>query len=188
VVATFTARATTVIAPSFEELVANSELIFRGRVTAMRSISRHGDAKTAISTEVTFAIERTLRGSAGETITLEFLGGEIGGKRLHLAGWPRFAVGDRGIFFVEDRSGQVCPLMRLGHGRYRIAGDANTGTEHILREDFTALRTVQGVSLPMAEVNASRPPSVAAAALSVSAFESLVVERSAVLALPARRQ
>lgn len=182
------ARGTTVIAPSFDELVANSELVFRGRVTALRAVARQTDTKTAICTEVTFVVERALRGSAGETITLEFLGGEIGGKRLHLAGWPRFVVGDRGIFFVEDRTGSVCPLMRLGHGRYRIAGDPAAGTEHILREDFSVLRGAEDVSRPLAEVNPPASPFAATTGLSVSAFESLVVERSAAHALPVRPQ
>lgn len=182
-----TARATTVIPPSFDELVRDSELVFRGRVTAVQSVSRKAGARDYIATEVTFAVERTLRGTVGETLTLEFLGGNIGGRELRLAGWPRFEVGDRGIFFVEDRTGQVCPLMRLRHGRYRITGDsspAGGGTERVLRDDHSALRDVQEVTLPIVDTNTPRRVPPASETLSLQHFETLIAERSAALPRP----
>jgi hypothetical protein len=123
-----TSRATTVVPPSFDELVRESELIFRGRVTAVKS-DWSGEGKgRAPATWVTFAVERTLRGSAGDTLTLEYLGGEVGPKRLVLAGWPQFAVGDRGVFFVENREGRGGPLMRLRHGKYRVVSEGGNGS------------------------------------------------------------
>ncbi len=182
---TAAARATTVIPPNFDELVRESELIVRARVTAVKSVWRQSGARPVIATEVTFAIERTLRGTVGETLTLEFLGGVIGDKELRLAGWPRFEVGDRGVFFVEDRMGRACPLMRLGHGRYRIGAETGSTTERVLRDDRSPLRSVQEITAPLAETNRPRrSASSLADALTLPEFEARIVERSSALPRP----
>lgn len=186
-------RATTVVPPSFDELVQESELIFRGRVTAVKS-DWSGEGKgRAPATWVTFAVERTLRGSAGETITLEFMGGEVGQKRLVLAGWPQFAVGDRGVFFVENREGRVCPIMRLRHGKYRIVSEgAGAGVaegERVLRDDGTPLRAVAEVGTVLGEAAAAGPARASAQAtvgagaggLTLGEFEAQIAVRSAEL-------
>jgi len=196
-------RATTVVPPSFDELVRDSELIFRGRVTAVKSDWSGEGKRRAPATWVTFAVERTLRGSVGETITLEFMGGEVGQKRLVLAGWPKFAVGDRGVFFVENREGRVCPLMRLRHGKYRIVGEGGGGSagaranaeaqggavgdERVWRDDGTPLRAVAEVGAVLGErAPAGAVPTAAAAGagnggLTVAEFEAQIAARSAQL-------
>ena len=194
------ARATTVVPPSFDELVGESELIFRGRVTAVKS-DWSGEGKgRAPATWVTFAVERTLRGSAGETITLEFMGGEVGQKRLVLAGWPQFAVGDRGVFFVENREGRVCPLMRLRHGKYRVVSDGEnrdvsvTGAERVLRDDGAPLRAVAEVGAALGTKVAAGPVRAAAGGsagagtggLTLGEFEAQIAVRSA--ELPSKRE
>jgi hypothetical protein len=196
-------RATTVMAPSFDELVRESELIFRGRVTAVKS-DWSGEGKgRAMATWVTFTVERTLRGNVAETITLEFMGGEVGQKRLVLAGWPKFEVGDRGVFFVENREGRVCPLMRLRHGKYRIVSESDNGgavagtagaaagVERVLRDDGTPLRVVAEVSAALGENVAGESVLGAAvnmasegrSALTLVDFEAQVTARSAALPL-----
>src|SRR5262245_3348534 len=62
---TLDARATTVVPPSFPELVGQAEAIYRGQVKNVESrrVAR-ADGGTVIKTFVTFAIERTLKGQA----------------------------------------------------------------------------------------------------------------------------
>ncbi|MCX6953539.1 MAG: hypothetical protein NTV51_15420 [Verrucomicrobia bacterium] len=176
------ARATTVVPPSFDELVQASELVFRGRVTAVKS-DWAGEGKARhLATWVTFAVERTLRGSAGGEITLEFMGGESGAKRLVLAGWPQFAVGDRGVFFVEQRLGRVCPLMRLRHGKYRIVGEAGTASERVMRDDGTPLKSATDVSAPLVETSGANRAVTSNEALSLRNFEAQIETRSSELA------
>jgi hypothetical protein len=182
------ARGTTVIPPSFDELVRDSELIFRGRVTAVQSGWRGEGVRRKIATLVTFEVEKVLRGAASATLAMEFMGGEIGETRFELAGWPRFAVGDRGVFFVENRNGRVCPLFRLRHGRYRIAASAESGAEHILRDDFTPLRSTTGVGTPLAEAGVPARAAAPATAMTLREFEAQIAERSAALTrVPASR-
>jgi hypothetical protein len=165
-----------VIPPSFDELVQHSELVFRGRVVAMKSGWSGNGAKTRIATWVTFEVERALRGNVGETVTLEFLGGTVGEKRFEAIGWPSFEVGDRGVFFVENRNARMCPLMALRHGRYRIVTTADT-KERVVRDDYTPLRETSEVALALIEsMPMRRLPTDAA--LTVADFEARIVARS----------
>lgn len=180
-----TARATTVVPPTFDELVSTSELIFRGSVTAVESGWVGEGKQRRIVTRVSFAVERTLRGEAGATLTLEFLGGVVGDRALILAGWPTFAPGDRGVFFVENRTGRVCPLVRLRHGRYRVVADATSPAERIVRDDYTPLRAAADVVTPLGETTTPARAASPAPSLTLADFESQVTARSAALPHPA---
>lgn len=176
-------RATSVIPPSFDELVGDAELIFRGEVTGVRSGWVGDGARRRIATWVTFAVEHALRGTAGATLTLEFLGGSVGEKALVLAGWPSFAVGERGVFFVENRQGRICPLVRLRHGRYRIVPDPGAPAGRVVRDDGSPLRSGADVAVPLADAPGRSDSAPPAASLSLAAFETAIAARSAVLPL-----
>src|SRR5687768_1244956 len=78
------AHATTVVPPSFPELVAEADGIYRGRVTsiqARRVPLPEGDG-SVIKTFVTFTVERVLKGPEQAQLTLEFLGGTIGDETV----------------------------------------------------------------------------------------------------------
>ncbi len=175
------AQATSVIPPTFDELVRESELIFRGRVTAVRSGWSEAGVKLRIATWVTIAVERTLRGEAGAAITLEFMGGEVGERRMEVAGWPRFEVGDRGIFFVENRQGRMCPLVRLRHGRYRIVREESSAVEGVVRDDYSPVEAATNFAVPLAERNASPSAAARTPAIALAACEALIASRSALL-------
>lgn len=168
------ARATTVVPPTFDELVSGSELIFRGEVLAI-DVSADGPRKMIV-THVTFAIERTLRGEQLDTITLHFLGGVLGEHELVFAGWPKFAVGEKGYFFVENGRSRICPLMRLGHGRYRLVTSPQL-SDQIARDDFTPLRSLADVAVPLAE--RSNLLGATLGGMPPSAFETAILQRSA---------
>ena len=177
--------ATTVIPPTFNELVRDSELIFRGRVTAVKSGWSQAGAKPRIATWVTFSVERTLRGEAGPTLTLEFVGGTIGERRLEVAGWPAFEVGDRGVFFVENRQARMCPIVRLRHGRYRIVGEGGALSERVVRDDYSPVEASLDVAVPLAE--RSGPARAAAGGgMGLAEFEGRIAMRSAAFPRPER--
>ncbi len=141
------ASATTVKPPAFAELVAEAATIFRGEVTQVATAVVEERGERPIVTRVTFRVERMLKGEAADTISLEFLGGAVGRRRLHVHGQPAFAVGERGVYFVEATTGRLCPLVRLRHGRYRVRSDPAGGAERVLRDDYSpvvAPEAVQG--------------------------------------------
>lgn len=173
--ATRAARATSVIPPTFPELVAEAESIVRGRVTdiAVRRSSAP-DGTPIIKTHVTFAVERTLKGPERASVTLEFLGGTIGEESLVVTGLPRFELGSTDYLFVERNGVQFCPLVAVRHGRYRLLRDAG-GREFVARDNAVPLTDVAQVVLPLASLpDAIRSASVAGA-LTPATFEAAVI-------------
>jgi len=172
-----TLRATSVAAPTFNELVSEAEIIFRGRVTMVtaRRVERPDTPGALIKTYVTFAVERVLRGRAGPTITLEFLGGTVGEDRLEVSGMPVFSRGERNLVFVQKNGVQFCPLVAMGHGRYRVERDTVAARDIVVRDNGVPLTDPAEIALPLTAVPVPLRAAAAGRALSLDAFETHVV-------------
>jgi hypothetical protein len=143
------AVATTVIAPTFTELVAQSESVLWGKVTAINSeLVTQGNSR-AIFTRVTVTVREQIIGTNPTTVTLEFLGGTVGELTMVVDGMPRFAVGQNDILFVQNNGRQICPLVGMAHGRYSIVRDPLTGTDQVTRDNGATLTNVAQVSHPL---------------------------------------
>lgn len=127
-----TAKATTVIPPTFDELVAQAELIFQGTVTETKSQWTGEGGQRHIVSYVTFKIEDSLKGEPGASYTIRMLGGTVDGQTMEVTDSPRFKVGDRDIVFVENNGTQFIPLVGIMHGRFRVQKDAQTGADMIV--------------------------------------------------------
>ncbi|MGH7945022.1 MAG: hypothetical protein ACREF9_08450 [Opitutaceae bacterium] len=171
---------TSVIPPSFPELVAEADAIYRGRVTSVqaRRVERVDGEGSVIKTFVTVAVERALKGPEEAQVTLEFLGGTVGDETMTVTGMPKFNVGAREIVFVQKNGVQFCPLVALMHGRYRVVRDETTAREHIARDNGAPLTNTSDVELPIATlpepVRAASAASGSALALTPEAFESRI--------------
>jgi hypothetical protein len=120
-------HATTVIPPSFAQLVGQAELIFQGTVTDVKSMWVGQGAERHIETSVTFKVEDALKGNPGASYTISLLGGTVDGQTLEVTDTPKFKVGDRDILFVEHNGEQFVPLVGIGFGRFRVQHDAGSG-------------------------------------------------------------
>jgi hypothetical protein len=125
------ASATTVIPPSFAQLVSQAELIFQGTVTDVKSMWVGQGAERHIETSVTFRVEDAIKGHPGATYTISLLGGTIDGQTLEVTDTPKFKLGDRDILFVEHNGEQFVPLVGIGFGRFRIEHDDRSGREFV---------------------------------------------------------
>src|SRR6266404_5107792 len=96
-VAAVSVRATTVIPPTFDQLVTEAELIFEGTVTDARSEWTGQGAERNIVTYVTFNIEDAIKGAPGKSYTIRMLGGTVDGQTIEVSDTPRFKTGDRDI-------------------------------------------------------------------------------------------
>ena len=134
--------ATTVIPPTFDELVDRAEIIFEGRVTAIESRWVVKDENRAIKTLVTFEVLEALKGEIDATYTLEVLGGTVGDVTLTVEGAPIFAMGDRNLLFVTNNGTQFVPLVGIMHGSYRFKKDPSTNKDVVLKHDGELLREV----------------------------------------------
>ena len=150
------ARAMSVLPPTFPELVDESARIVRARVIAVEPIHATApDGRSYIKTRVTWQVDRTLKGMAAGTLTLEFLGGTIGGESLRVPGMPQFAVGNEDYLFIEPNEKSICPLLAAGHGRYPIKSDAATGRSYVMRSNGVPLTGVAQVAEPIEALSAA---------------------------------
>ena len=118
------AKATTVIPPTFDELVAQAETIFQGVVTDVTSQWVGEGGQRHIVSYVTFNVEETLKGNAGQKkYTIRMLGGTVDGESMGVSDAPKFKVGDKDILFVEHNGTQFIPLVGIMHGRFHVKRD-----------------------------------------------------------------
>jgi hypothetical protein len=160
------AQATTVIPPTFDELVTNAEMIFEGTVTTMRSDWAGQGSDRHIVTYVTFKIEDAIKGALGADYTIRMFGGTVDGQTIEVTDAPRFKTGDRDILFVEHNGTQFIPLVGIMHGRFHVQLDENGVNEKIAKDngatvaDVTKLgqderAAVTGTALSKAEFKAA---------------------------------
>lgn len=148
------ASATTVVAPSFEKLVQRADLIFTGQVISQRAEWRRTNGQSSIVTLVTFGVRAVHKGRADTTVTLQFLGGTVGGVTLDVSDMPKFTPGERVVLFVEKNGASASPLIGFYHGKFSLRSDAN-GRETVLKNDGKPLADV-------ADINHVPPPGVLA--------------------------
>lgn len=140
-VALQSARATTVIPPSFDQLVSQAEMVFQGRVTSVHSEWVGEGAQRHIVSYVTFKIKDAVKGDPGESYTIRMFGGTVDGESMGISGGPKFTVGDDDILFVENNGSQVVPLVGIMHGRFRVKRD-HSGQEVVTTNEGEPVRNV----------------------------------------------
>lgn len=174
------ARAVSVVPPTLEELVSEADVVVRGIVTEVRGVEFDSPQGRGIRTIVTLRVERTLKGSAGETVTLLQLGGTVRGRTLRVAGLPQFKPGDRQIVFVAGNGRMICPVIGGVFGRFFVRVDAATGRDQIFRNDGAPLVSIADIPSPFA-VRPPPGPSFAGGGMAGSEFESRIVSLAASL-------
>jgi hypothetical protein len=166
-------RATTVIPPTFDQLVSDAEVIFEGTVTDTRSEWSGQGTERVIVTYVTFKIDDSMKGAPGGSYTIRMLGGTVDGETAEVADAPRFKTGDRDILFVEHNGNQFVPLVGIMHGRFHVQTDA-AGRETVAKDDGASLTNVS--KLGQDEKGATTGP-----ALSAADFKSAIRQKLAQL-------
>jgi len=166
----FLANATTVIPPTFDELVSRADVIFDGEVTGLQSQWIGEGSEHRIVTYVTFKVNQALKGEPGMTYSMRMLGGTVDGRTMEVSDAPKFKVGDRDILFVEHNGSQFIPLVGIQHGRFRVVKDA-AGREILTTNHGHPLTDVNLLGTDQADVPQK------AAALSLKDFEAVVKDR-----------
>ncbi|PYI77036.1 MAG: hypothetical protein DMF04_07335 [Verrucomicrobia bacterium] len=133
--------ATTVIPPSFDDLVSRAEMIIQGSVTDVRSEWTGEGAQRHIMSYVTVKVEDAIKGNPGASVTLRMLGGTVGAETMQVSDAPKFKVGDRDILFVENNGTQFIPLVGIMHGRFKIKKD-ETGRDAVFTNEGSPVTDV----------------------------------------------
>jgi hypothetical protein len=161
--------ATTVIPPTFEELVRGAEVAFEGEVVDTRARFEDERDGRVIVTDVYFRVGKVLKGTVGAMTVMEFLGGTVGDLTYRIDGMPVFNKGDRDVIFAVTSRRLISPLVGLMHGRVRIARDLATNEDYVRRFDGTPLRSTSAMGSSEKQPIFSTTP-----AMSLSAFEAAV--------------
>jgi hypothetical protein len=172
------ARATTVIPPSFDELVGQAEVIFQGTVSDVKSQWTGEGAERHIVTYVTLNVEDAIKGDPGATYTMRMLGGTVDGTTMEVSDVPKFKVGDRDILFVEHNGTQFVPLVGIMHGRFHVQADTARGADVVLKSNGDAVKDVAQLGKEDF-LNGSHPTSAAAqdraaGSLDAASFKSAI--------------
>lgn len=152
-------RATTVIPPSFDDLVSRAQLIFQGTVTDVRSEWVGEGGQRHIRSLVTLKVDDSVKGKPGNQVTLEMMGGTVGNETMTVSDAPTFKVGDRDILFVENNGTQFIPLVGIMHGRYRVQKD-ESGADSVFTNEGKPLTSVDQVGRAEEQAAGGRPLSV----------------------------
>jgi hypothetical protein len=163
--------ATTVIPPTFDDLVDRAQLIFQGTVTEVRSQWVGEGAERHIASYVTFNVDDKIKGNAGNKMTLELMGGTVGDETMEVTDAPKFKVGDRDILFVENNGTQFIPLVGIMHGRFHLKKDDH-GREVVVKHNGAPLSDVSQLGKNDKAASAGR-------ALSPQEFKEVIQQRAA---------
>ena len=162
-----TVHATTFVAMSERTLARTADAIVVGRVERLESIAgRDG----RISTLVTVAVERSLKGQVGNRITLQQPGGRVGDRAMWIAGSPEFATGERDLLFLSAHHDGTARTTAFGMGQFRLKDDPTTGAvmaeralrEHVVGGSPQRRLSVDRLVRTIARVIASEPAAASA--------------------------
>lgn len=165
-------RATTVIPPTFDQLVDEAESIFEGTVTAMRSEWTGEGANRHIVTYVTFRIEDAIKGSVGNEYTIRMFGGTVDGQTMEVTDAPRFKVEDRDILFVTHNGTQFIPLVGIMHGRFHVLPDETGKNEKIAKDSGATVAN-------LAKLGRDEHAAVTGTAMSKAEFKAAIRQKIA---------
>lgn len=168
-----TSTAMTVVERDFSELVERAEQVVVGTVTA---ITAGRDANGGPLTLVSFGDLTVLKGQVGTSFTLELTGGVTDdGRVLSIPDMPQFTVGERAVLFVAGNGRDLCPLVGVWQGRFRVVHDPDSGVDVVQRSDGARVTGLEGRALRTTRSVAAgneRP-------LSLPEFETLIREELA---------
>lgn len=169
------ASSTTIVPPTFDDLVSRAETIFIGEVVDQRSEWEITPGGRSIVTLVTFDVARVLKGSPTVRTQLTFLGGRIDDLTMQVADMPAFRVGDRDVLFVSADHHAASPIVGFAYGRFRVTRDPVSGADVVRTHDGRPLVSTTDITSRVAL--ALQP----VAPMRLGEFESTVRQRLAAL-------
>jgi hypothetical protein len=111
----------------FDEKVDQAASIIVGRIVSQES--SWDASRQRILTRSKIAVEKTLKGSPAQEVTIITPGGTVGDIAQDYVGVPRFHTGDENVVFVrETRAGPT--VLFFEQGAYRV--EKNSGGERMV--------------------------------------------------------
>jgi hypothetical protein len=105
----------------FREVVGSATLIVRGRVTDSRTLAAR---EWGVESTAAVAVERIIKGTAGEFVSVVVPGGSVGRYSWKMVGAPSLRPGERAFLFLKRDSANLWRPVGLAQGVYPIAASA----------------------------------------------------------------
>ncbi len=135
-----------------DRMLEGSALIIQGTVTGQRV--EPGEGKH-IHTILTINITDIVKGSWGQpTIDISFLGGSLNGLALRVGGQHIPALGQEGVFFIENPSRrQVNPIYGWEQGIFVVEMDSASGEKIVKTAQKQTITQIEFLPNDAPEVN-----------------------------------
>ncbi len=154
------AQAGSLVKISDKNLVLSSDAIITGKVLSIES--RWNASKTNIYTDITIALNQTIKGDLGSnTIVIEQVGGKIGDKEVWLTGSPEFSVGEEVLLFLKANSSGVLHTAHMGMGKFSISQTSENKTVFRPSLDKSKVYNAQEYLQNIKELVAANPQNTA---------------------------
>jgi hypothetical protein len=141
------------VAADFRTLVSEAHTIVLGRIVSLEPEWTEG--RRGIETLLSIEVERTLKGSAGESIVVRTPGGQMGPYLSVMPGAPRFATGEEVVLFLAGAPPAVPHILALSQGVFRVVRDPATGARTVVPE---LMRAVADASVQVVRGDLTRKP------------------------------
>lgn len=169
-------HATTIVPPAFDELVNQADYAVHAVVKSINCEWKSNGASLHIVTKLELDVKQIIFGAPPTPLVIEMLGGTIGDRRMVVHGSPEFKVGDEDILFVHGNGAQMNPLVALGHGRYPVKRDKQTGRVYITRSNGDPLYNEGETALPLSSTSVRRETVDKGQPLTLDAFAARIRE------------
>jgi len=115
------------LATELKDLTRGADVILTGKVT--QQASSWNEDKTRIYTQATIQVDEYIKGNnAGNTVTVKYLGGEVGEIGEMYSHMPRFEDKEEVLIFLKkDEKSTNYKVFNGENGKISVIGDPKTG-------------------------------------------------------------
>ncbi len=140
------ADASTFLAQSTDQLVADSHAVVQGEVLQVHSY--WNKSGRIIVTEAIVRVIDTIAGSAPSVVILRTFGGTVEGFTVEAHGFPTFEKGPELLLFVSNQADGTAEVTGYRQGQYRIVRDKAGVMAVPMLENGVRLLTREGAVAP----------------------------------------
>lgn len=154
-------RATSVVQPTFDQMVGSSDYIVRVSVKSVTSDWREDTSRPGqryIGSSIALDVKEVIKGTPPSPLVLDVVGGKVGKDELLVSGTPKLTVGQECILFVRGNGRTFFPVVGLNHGYFPVRRDARTGEAQVLHADGRLLYDTQELDPAAGATRAARTP------------------------------
>lgn len=166
-----TGGAMVVVERDFPDLVQRAEDVVVGTVAEVGNAQKPSGEPITL---VTVSDLTVLKGDASDSITLEFYGGPVGDYAVRVPDMPTFKPGERVVLFIAGNGENVCPLVGVWQGSFRVRYDDSRDTEIVTTNGGTPIAGI--VDDRVRPVESGGDGGGASTALTLDGFRQMIAD------------